>query len=90
MNYSALVILRHHLVLPVLKHFPAVSMPAKYTLYYFSGKGRGETIRQMFALGGVDYEDIRYEKPEWEESIKKSKTLSLFVASFLNCVSRPF
>ncbi len=48
-------------------------MPAKYTLYYFGGRGRGETVRQMLHLGGVQWEDIRYEKPEWDESIKKGR-----------------
>ena len=46
-------------------------MPVSYKLYYFSGKGRGEIIRQMFAICELPYEDIRFEKDEWEEKYKK-------------------
>ena len=46
-------------------------MPASYKLYYFSGKGRGEIVRQMFAICGLPYEDIRFEKDEWYEKYKK-------------------
>lgn len=31
----------------------------KYTLYYFNGRGRAESIRLVFAAGGQEYEDKR-------------------------------
>jgi len=36
-----------------------------YTLIYFNGRGRGEVIRMLFALGGVDYDDVRIEQADW-------------------------
>ena len=45
-------------------------MNPAYTLYYYSGKGRGEPIRMMFALAGVPYEDVRFEHDEWIEKHK--------------------
>ncbi len=64
-------------------------MPSKYTLYYFGGRGRGETVRQMLHLCGVQWEDIRYEKPEWDAGIKKGKlTYSYSIFSlFTDCLS---
>ena len=50
-------------------------MPAKYTFYYFGGRGRGETVRQMLHLGGVQWEDVRFEKPEWDAGIKAQMPL---------------
>ena len=41
-----------------------------YTLYYYTGKGRGEPIRMMFALAGVPYVDVRFEHDEWLEKYK--------------------
>ena len=40
---------------------------ASYKLYYFNGKGRAETIRMIFALKGVAYEDIRIPNEKWLE-----------------------
>ncbi|RDD47696.1 Glutathione S-transferase [Trichoplax sp. H2] len=39
-------------------------MPA-ITLHYFNLAARGETIRLIFAAGGVDYKDLRYEQENW-------------------------
>ncbi|KHJ92206.1 glutathione S-transferase protein [Oesophagostomum dentatum] len=38
-----------------------------YKLYYFEGRGLGEIARQIFALAGVHYEDIRVPHEKWEE-----------------------
>ena len=46
-------------------------MPTQYRVIYYSGKGRGEPIRMMFALAGVKFEDIRFEHDEWLETYKK-------------------
>ena len=47
-------------------------MPTKYKLYYYSGKGRGEPVRMIFAMAGVEYEDVRFEHDEWLEKYKAS------------------
>ncbi|XP_006812411.1 hematopoietic prostaglandin D synthase-like [Saccoglossus kowalevskii] len=39
-------------------------MPS-YKLHYFNSRGFGEQIRVLFALAGVEYEDIRYTQEEW-------------------------
>ena len=47
-----------------------MSKPApkpKYVLTYFNGRGRAETIRLLFAVAGVSYEDKRVEFPQWPE-----------------------
>lgn len=36
-----------------------------YKLYYFNGRGRAELARLIFAVSGVDYEDIRFSKEDW-------------------------
>ncbi|XP_078702031.1 hematopoietic prostaglandin D synthase-like [Branchiostoma floridae x Branchiostoma belcheri] len=36
-----------------------------YKLTYFNGRGRGETIRLLFAAGGIKYEDVRIEGAQW-------------------------
>jgi glutathione S-transferase len=36
-----------------------------YKLYYFNGRGLGETSRLIFAAAGQKYEDIRYERDQW-------------------------
>lgn len=40
-----------------------------YKLIYFNARGRGERIRLLFALAGVEYEDVRieWESPEWKK-----------------------
>lgn len=39
----------------------------KYTLTYFNGRGRAETIRLLFAAAGVAYEDKRVEFADWSQ-----------------------
>ncbi|KHJ78385.1 glutathione S-transferase protein [Oesophagostomum dentatum] len=37
----------------------------QYKLSYFDGRGTAEIIRQIFALAGQEYEDVRYAHDEW-------------------------
>uniref|UniRef100_A0A0N5AYE0 Glutathione S-transferase 1 n=1 Tax=Syphacia muris TaxID=451379 RepID=A0A0N5AYE0_9BILA len=37
----------------------------KYKLTYFNAMGRAELMRMMFALKGVEYEDVRISKEDW-------------------------
>ncbi|WKX97382.1 hypothetical protein Q1695_013214 [Nippostrongylus brasiliensis] len=39
----------------------------QYKFYYFPGRGLGEITRQLFALAGVEYEDIRITSEQWPE-----------------------
>ncbi|VDM65878.1 unnamed protein product [Strongylus vulgaris] len=39
----------------------------EYKFYYFPGRGLGEIARQIFALAGVHYEDIRVTQDKWPE-----------------------
>ena len=39
----------------------------QYKLYYFPIRGRAEVIRLIFALAGVEYEDIRIPPAEWQQ-----------------------
>ena len=45
----------------------------KYKLYYFNVRARAEVTRTLFAQAGVEYEDIRLTRDEWQE-LKASKT----------------
>ena len=36
-----------------------------YKLIYFNSRGRAEIIRQIFALAGIKYEDMRVTEEEW-------------------------
>uniref|UniRef100_A0A1I7XEN0 glutathione transferase n=1 Tax=Heterorhabditis bacteriophora TaxID=37862 RepID=A0A1I7XEN0_HETBA len=38
-----------------------------YKLTYFNGRGAAEISRQLFALAGQEYEDVRYERDEWPQ-----------------------
>ncbi|XP_072050148.1 glutathione S-transferase 1-like [Amphiura filiformis] len=40
----------------------------KYKLIYFNARGRGETIRLLFEIAGVEYEDKRIDyDTEWAD-----------------------
>ncbi|CAI2330558.1 unnamed protein product [Caenorhabditis sp. 36 PRJEB53466] len=45
----------------------------EYKLYYFQGRGLGDVSRQLFALSGTPFEDIRVEQSEWQAGDWKSK-----------------
>ena len=45
------------------------AMP-KYKLTYFPIRGRAEPIRILFALAGVEFEDIRVGPKEWFTELK--------------------
>lgn len=40
---------------------------SQYKLTYFNGRGRAELARLLFAVAGVQYEDIRIEKDAWPQ-----------------------
>ena len=46
-------------------------MAPAYKLTYFNSKGLAEPSRYILAYAGVEFEDIRIEKQDWEP-IKKS------------------
>ncbi|KAI8521855.1 hypothetical protein Bbelb_016090 [Branchiostoma belcheri] len=48
-------------------------MPA-YKLTYFNGRGTAEIVRLVFAAAGIEYEDVRIEKPEEQWPELKPKT----------------
>ncbi|GMT22838.1 hypothetical protein PFISCL1PPCAC_14135 [Pristionchus fissidentatus] len=45
-----------------------------YKLTYFDLRARGEPIRMMFAIGGIDFEDNRVDWEEWEKLAKSTAT----------------
>lgn len=50
-----------------------------YKLHYFNIKGRGETIRMIFAAAGQKFEDYRIEFPDWPN--KKKGIFFFFIDS---------
>ncbi|XP_060535714.1 glutathione S-transferase-like isoform X2 [Cylas formicarius] len=46
-------------------------MAPNYKLIYFDAPGRAETIRYIFAVAGVEYEDYRFPKEKWPELKKE-------------------
>lgn len=36
-----------------------------FKLTYFNIKGLAESIRMLFAYGGIEYEDVRIERDDW-------------------------
>jgi len=45
----------------------AHSRNMSYKLTYFSGRGRAELSRMIFAQAGVQYEDVRLERADWQQ-----------------------
>jgi len=39
-------------------------------LFYFNGRGRAELARLVLAEAGIPYEDVRFEKADWESKFK--------------------
>lgn len=54
-------------------------MAGKDELIYFDVKGRGEPIRMLYALTGVDFEDKRVTNDEWP-AVQPSKSFIDFKA----------
>ena len=48
-----------------------------YKLYYFNARGRGEAIRQVFALAKVPFDDRRLDLETWG-SFKEGQFKSRF------------
>ena len=44
---------------------PAEPIKHSYTLFYFNVKALAEPLRYLFAIGGIEYEDIRVTRDEW-------------------------
>ncbi|XP_002731486.1 S-crystallin 4-like [Saccoglossus kowalevskii] len=44
-----------------------------YKLYYFNSRALAEQSRMIFALAGVEYEDIRYTREEWPAAKESGK-----------------
>lgn len=47
-------------------------MAKRYKLSFFDTTATGEPIRFLLAYGEIDYEDNRFNREEWEASIKAS------------------
>ncbi|VDN38140.1 unnamed protein product [Cylicostephanus goldi] len=55
----------------------------QYKLTYFEARGAAEVIRQIFALAGAEYEDVRIPRDEWP----KHKSVSITTNSlFRNAI----
>lgn len=44
---------------------------SKYKLSYFPIRGRGEAIRIVFTVAGVEFEDVRVGPKEWFTELKQ-------------------
>ena len=51
----------------------------KYTLNYFPATGRGEPIRLMFVLAGVEYTDNHLAGEDWTKAENDSKFLPIYL-----------
>lgn len=47
-------------------------MPLQYKLTYFPVKALGEPIRMLLSYGGIEFEDVRFERDNWP-NIKPSE-----------------
>lgn len=55
----------------------------KFKLLYFASKGRGQPIRLLLHIAGVDFDDVKVTLKEWKD-IKASKVhqiLLFYIAS---------
>jgi hypothetical protein len=46
----------------------------QYKIYYFQGRGAGETARLILAYAGQQFEDVRLTQDEFKADYKSSKT----------------
>ena len=44
-----------------------------YKLCYFNGRGLAEVSRWILAIAGQEFEDIRWEREEWNTTYKQSQ-----------------
>lgn len=44
----------------------------KFKLFYFASKGRGQPIRLLLHIAGVEFDDVKVTLEEWKD-IKASK-----------------
>ncbi len=51
----------------------------KMQLIYFDGRGRGEYVRYVMAMGGIDYEDVRIRPEQWQDMKAGNEGLSLIM-----------
>ena len=59
-----------------------MSIPESYKLYYFNVRGRAEMTRLAFALGNIQYEDVRLDGEEWAKE-KACKWMFFIQLSFI-------
>ena len=50
-----------------------------YKLTYFKGRGRAEVTRQLFALKGIKYEDIRLDFGDPWTDFKPRKLADIYI-----------
>ena len=55
---------------------------AKYKLTYFPVRAKAEPIRILFALAGVEFEDIRVDPTEWVTKLKPCEYCKDSVTTF--------
>lgn len=63
-KFSLISLLHPHLPFSNSPSFD-LSSEMVYKLYYFDGRGVGEPARQLFALAGEKFEDVRYTDDTW-------------------------
>ena len=56
----------------------------KIKLVYFNTRGRAESIRYLLAYAGVDYEDVRLSREEWNSEVKPNIPFGQLPALYFN------